>query len=296
MEYAVILGVMAAVVGVKAYTMLSLGGLEKEVQALRAEDNELTKKIDALDGTRTQLERDHKDILADLDKLDNTKNQLVVSIQKFGAVPVQEPTLERPPSTEHPEPVAAKTGGTGAEGDEAPVEEGVDVDVEDQDTQAETEAEVAAEGDAVGAEEVDRGEEDRRSILIVDDNADLRDLLAEALGRSYDVERAADGLEALDLILKKGRVYDAVLTDLNMPTLDGMTFLDHIPDDTRVIVMSAYLDRPEFAAAVQHPRVSRTVTKPFKLGEMKEAVAVVVDAPAEKVQPAVVERADAASE
>ena len=51
------------------------------------------------------------------------------------------------------------------------------------------------------------------------------------------------------MILKECRKHEAILTDLNMPNVDGTTFLEHVPKETSVIVMSAYLDRPEFEAA-----------------------------------------------
>jgi DNA-binding NtrC family response regulator len=56
-----------------------------------------------------------------------------------------------------------------------------------------------------------------------------------------------------------------------MPNRDGLTFLTNVPAGMRVIVMSAYLDRPEFEAAATHKRVFCTIAKPFKPATIREA-------------------------
>lgn len=260
MEYAVILGVTVAILIVKAYTMFSLGRFEREVGDLNSEDKAVTEKIDALDATRTQLEREYKDLAAELDKLDNTKNQLVVSIQKFGAEPVAEPT---------PVSEGAKTSSSAAEGAK---------DLQAQDTNSETEESAEAPGaeqeeQITEIDEVAASDQDESiRLLVVDDNTELTDLLVSALGKRVLTESATDGLEALHLMLKEGKQYDIVLTDLNMPNIDGWTLINKVPEGTTVIVMSAYLDRPEFEGVTDHPSVFRALTKPFRLGEVKDAI------------------------
>ena len=91
MTYAIILGIMAAVLGVKAYTLFSIGYLEKQLHDLKLDDDDLTAKINALDSTRTKLERDQKDVLSEINKLDVQKNQLVVGIQKWVQCRFQSP-------------------------------------------------------------------------------------------------------------------------------------------------------------------------------------------------------------
>lgn len=282
MGYAVVMGVMIAVLAVKAFAMFSLGKLEKEVSDLRAEDKEVKGKLDALDSTRTQLERDHKDILSDIEKLENTKNQLVVSIQKFGAAPVQEPSI-RENAPADPSDAPTQDGGPHEEETDAGeaardiAESGEEEETEEQEATRE-----AVDGEGPGPESDDATvavdeADDRVRLLIVDDNTELRDLLTEALSRTYAVDGAADGLEALHLMLKVGRSYAVVLTDLNMPNIDGMTLINKMPEDTRVIVMSAYLDRPEFNGVAEHPAVVQTIGKPFRLGEVRDAVARLVE-------------------
>lgn len=59
------------------------------------------------------------------------------------------------------------------------------------------------------------------SILAVDDSASMRQMVAFTLkGAGYDVVEAADGQQALTLA--KQRSFNLVLTDVNMPNLDGI--------------------------------------------------------------------------
>ena len=63
-----------------------------------------------------------------------------------------------------------------------------------------------------------------RSILAVDDSASMRQMVAFTLkGAGYHVIEAADGQEALDKA--KGSAVDLVLTDQNMPRMDGLTLV-----------------------------------------------------------------------
>jgi len=60
------------------------------------------------------------------------------------------------------------------------------------------------------------------SILAVDDSASMREMVAFTLkGAGHDVTEAADGDEALKLA--KSNKYSLVLTDINMPNMDGIT-------------------------------------------------------------------------
>ena len=63
-------------------------------------------------------------------------------------------------------------------------------------------------------------------ILIVDDHAVIRDLLVAALSlHGYRVAQAADGQEALVWLQQHAGQIDAILLDLDMPGMDGSTFL-----------------------------------------------------------------------
>jgi two-component system, chemotaxis family, chemotaxis protein CheY len=84
-------------------------------------------------------------------------------------------------------------------------------------------------------------------ILIVDDDSELNQLLSRFLERhGYEVHSAGDALQALELL---ERVPDVglVVTDLHMPHLDGMSFLQALQADPRrkglpIVVITAYAD------------------------------------------------------
>lgn len=63
-----------------------------------------------------------------------------------------------------------------------------------------------------------------KSILSVDDSASMRQMVKLTLaGAGYDVSEAADGSEALSFA--RGRMVNMVVTDLNMPVMDGLALI-----------------------------------------------------------------------
>ena len=70
----------------------------------------------------------------------------------------------------------------------------------------------------------------RPIILVVDDNADVRQYVAGILADSYDVRQAADGKEGLDIALKD--VPDLIVCDVMMPVMDGLEMCRHVKRET----------------------------------------------------------------
>ncbi len=106
-------------------------------------------------------------------------------------------------------------------------------------------------------------------ILVVDDERDLRDTIAEVLSdEGYDVEEAGDGAEALT---KARQVHPAlVLLDLMMPGMNGWEFRTRQRGDPDlaaipVIVVSALGKVPGVDAAAY-------LQKPFELDDLLNAV------------------------
>lgn len=58
------------------------------------------------------------------------------------------------------------------------------------------------------------------SVMIVDDNKDMRRFLADRLHKMYNITECADGLEAVGL-LDKGKRFDLIISDVMMPGMDG---------------------------------------------------------------------------
>ncbi len=62
------------------------------------------------------------------------------------------------------------------------------------------------------------------TVLAVDDSASIRQMVSFTLkGAGYDVIEAVDGVDALDKA--RGTRPDAVITDVNMPNMDGITLI-----------------------------------------------------------------------
>ena len=67
----------------------------------------------------------------------------------------------------------------------------------------------------------------RRSVLIVDDDVDIREILAETLGEAgFDVATAANGRDALAVVRDLSVRPSVILLDLMMPIMDGYGFLE----------------------------------------------------------------------
>jgi two-component system chemotaxis response regulator CheY len=86
-----------------------------------------------------------------------------------------------------------------------------------------------------------------KRILTIDDSKTMRDMLRFTLvDAGYDVLQAVDGQDGLD-VLRKERV-DVVITDINMPKLDGYGVIRHLRadagyDDTPILVLSTECDQ-----------------------------------------------------
>lgn len=96
---------------------------------------------------------------------------------------------------------------------------------------------------------------DRVRVLVVDDQAVVRDGLVALLGLADGIDvagAAGDGQEALDL-LRGGTACDVVLMDLRMPVLDGVAATARIARDhpsVAVLVLTTYADDDSVAAAL----------------------------------------------
>ncbi len=116
------------------------------------------------------------------------------------------------------------------------------------------------------------------SLLIVDDEADLRDLIAELCRElTDDVTTASDGVEALDLIRKKK--FHAILSDINMPRMNGLQLLAEIRAlglDTPFIILSAYGDKKNTVEALRLGAAD-FIDKPFDDEKLLQTLAVSLD-------------------
>lgn len=109
-------------------------------------------------------------------------------------------------------------------------------------------------------------------VLVVDDEAAIRDLLADVLSEEgHQVLTARDGLEALDVLRSEPPL--VVLLDLMMPRLDGRGVIREMETTAatrahRVIVMSAAERLFAYSTSLQSSLVCEQVAKPFELETM----------------------------
>ena len=95
------------------------------------------------------------------------------------------------------------------------------------------------------------------TILVVDDEPDLEALVRQRMRREirrgvYQFEFAGNGEEALE-VLKKNNAVDIVLTDINMPRMDGLELLSrmsNLDQELRSVVVSAYGDMKNIRQAM----------------------------------------------
>lgn len=117
-------------------------------------------------------------------------------------------------------------------------------------------------------------------ILLVDDEADLREILRnELIYEGATVVEAANGKEALQKL--EGQKFDAVLSDIRMPGGDGATLASQIRDlhpyEPVVILITGFADlHSEEAFAMG---ADGYVVKPFRLDELKQTVKRLLNPP-----------------
>ena len=112
---------------------------------------------------------------------------------------------------------------------------------------------------------------DAYRILVVDDEPDVEPLVLQRMRRSirsgqYQFVFAQNGVEALQKLEQDSDI-DMVLSDINMPQMDGLSLLERIPDvapDTRSVIISAYGDMKNIRAAMNRGAFD-FVTKPLGL-------------------------------
>ena len=114
-----------------------------------------------------------------------------------------------------------------------------------------------------------------KQVLVVDDSATVRKFVSVSLSmQGFTVVTACDGMDALEK-LPKGK-FDLVITDLNMPTMDGFELIKALREspefhDLPVIILSSLADRAnkEQGATLN---VLSYVVKPFSLEKIQYEV------------------------
>ena len=112
-------------------------------------------------------------------------------------------------------------------------------------------------------------------VLVVEDNKDLRRLYSFVLSLSgLEVREAEDGREALKLV--KEEKPDAILTDIQMPNMDGIELIKCIKTDTTladlpIIAISAWSD-PTVQSVARLTGATKVLEKPIDPGELFDEI------------------------
>ncbi len=112
-------------------------------------------------------------------------------------------------------------------------------------------------------------------LLIVEDEENLRDLYAEELEESgYEVERAANGKEAIDLVRKKD--FDLVIMDIRMPEMDGIETLGKVISLERKIPVIIYTAYSNYKSNFMTWTADAYLTKSSNLDELKGKISELI--------------------
>lgn len=118
-------------------------------------------------------------------------------------------------------------------------------------------------------------DESKGRVLIIDDEPDILVIIDEFLRLSgYDVHAFSRPEDALQSIEKQGEQPDVILTDVRMPEMTGVEFLERINESfpgLPVILMSGYTDFQTLMTAVKR-RPFDFIPKPIAFGDLKEGL------------------------
>jgi CheY-like chemotaxis protein len=115
------------------------------------------------------------------------------------------------------------------------------------------------------------------TVLVVDDDADIRQALREVLEEEgYTILEASHGREALDLLRNAGTKPNLLLLDLMMPTMDGWQLRSRLREDPSlaaipIVIMTAHAGVLRAVTNVEPP--TPVLSKPLDLDRLLELVA-----------------------
>ena len=121
----------------------------------------------------------------------------------------------------------------------------------------------------------------RPRVLVVDDEASIRDLLAKTLALAeYEVDTAGDATTAIGRL--RASEYDLLIADLRMPGVDGLTLIRQVKKiraELPIIIITGYSSEASAIEAV-NLGVAGYLRKPFRVPEVLAAAARALGAPA----------------
>jgi serine phosphatase RsbU (regulator of sigma subunit)/DNA-binding response OmpR family regulator len=117
-------------------------------------------------------------------------------------------------------------------------------------------------------------EDDFLKLMVVDDEPDNLDLLYRTFRRDFEVYKAENGFQALEVLAEVGEMA-IIISDQRMPRMNGTEFLSRtvaaFPDTIR-IVLTGYTDVEDLVEAINSGKVFKYITKPWDPNELKTVV------------------------
>jgi two-component system chemotaxis response regulator CheY len=116
----------------------------------------------------------------------------------------------------------------------------------------------------------------KKTILTVDDSRTMREMLkATLLGAGFEVVQAEDGVHGLE-VLEATSMPDVILTDINMPRMDGFGFIEGVRRDQRYravpILVLTTEGEPEKKDRARRAGATGWIVKPFDPEKLINAI------------------------
>lgn len=112
-----------------------------------------------------------------------------------------------------------------------------------------------------------------KKILLIEDNVMNSELVKDILEmESYEITSVSNGREALDIL--ENVSFDLILTDINLPKMDGVEFIKRVrsnSDKTLIIAMSSDLATKD-GQKFEDVGFNGYIQKPFKINEFRQYV------------------------
>ncbi len=131
-----------------------------------------------------------------------------------------------------------------------------------------------------GVDCVEIGGQSKHRILVVEDDPVSRKMLVAALGRAgYDVDEAVDGQEAWELFSTNAKMPNAVITDVEMPRMDGLELSRKMREKvpSLPIALLTCRDDKETIKAALRCGVSEFMEKPASIAEVTRCAAELIE-------------------
>ena len=114
------------------------------------------------------------------------------------------------------------------------------------------------------------------NVLILDDSSTMRKIISRSLRQAGlaidDILEAGDGIEGLNVLATAGKAVDLILSDINMPNMDGLEFVKQVRANgqSMPIVMITTEGGEDVLNQAMQNGANDSIKKPFTLDQLNE--------------------------